>query len=136
MLMLPNAPKLSDHIRLPRVSFASSHRTRIKGKGRRKLHRCGESKRVHVEHRIVRVEELCHGAESLGIVAHLQTLVVPLMAHLLLAWHLVLIELVLRGGDRCGIWAWPGFGWILVIDHVGLGIVLLFCTHGINLGRT
>jgi hypothetical protein len=24
----------------------------------------------------------------------------------------------------------------LVIDHVGLGIVLLFCTHGINLGRT
>jgi hypothetical protein len=24
----------------------------------------------------------------------------------------------------------------LVIDHVGLRIVLLFCTHGINLGRT
>jgi hypothetical protein len=72
----------------------------------------------------------------LSVVTHLQTLVLSLVAKLLLIRHLVLIELVLRGGDRFGVWAWPGFGWILVIDHVGLGIVLLFCTHGINLGRT
>ena len=25
---------------------------------------------------------------------------------------------------------------IVVVEHVGMRIVLLFCTHGINLGRT
>jgi hypothetical protein len=49
---------------------------------------------------------------------------------------LLLAQLVLRRRDRFGVWAWPGFGGVLVIDHIGLGVVLLFCTHGINLGRT
>lgn len=37
------------------------------------------------------------------------------------------------------IWARPCGGLIagiLVVEHVGMRIVLLFCTHGINLGRT
>ena len=37
------------------------------------------------------------------------------------------------------VWARPCGGLVaglLIVEHVGMRIVLLFCTHGINLGRT
>jgi hypothetical protein len=114
----------------------SSHRTRIERKLGWELHRSRESKGIHIEYGVVRVQELRHGVVSLGplgIAAHLQPL--WLLAKLVLVGRLLLVHLVLRR-ERFGVRAWAGFGWILVIDHVGLRIVLLFCTHGINLGRT
>jgi hypothetical protein len=68
----------------------------------------------------------------MGVITHLQTLIWTLLAQLLL----LLAELVLGWWNRFGVRAWAGFGGVLVIDHIGLRIVLLFCTHGINLGRT
>lgn len=66
------------------------------------------------------------------MIAGLHALVRPLVAHLLeLVRHLLL-----RCWNRFRVGAGARFGWILVIDHIGLRIVLLFCTHGINLGRT
>lgn len=94
------------------------------------MHTSRQAERIHIEHRVVRVQELRHGAELLAIVAGL--------GHLLL-----LAELVVSSRRRRkwleGRWIGPrprDFGSILVIDHISLRLVLLFCTHGINLGRT
>jgi len=118
---------------LIRCNFAargSSHRAGIKGELGRKVHARRKSKGVHIEHRIVRVHQLL-GQRSilLSIVAGLGHLEV---ANLLLASS--------RGRKWLkGRWIGPrprDLFSFLVIDHIGLRLVLLFCTHGINLGRT
>ena len=40
-------------------------------------------------------------------------------------------RLVMAGAGPRGVVVWVGF-----VKHVGMRVVLLFCTHGINLGRT
>jgi hypothetical protein len=103
--------------------FFLSHRTRIKGKLCRELHARRQAKGVHVQHWVVWIQKLCHRVETLGTSANLETW--ALLAELLL-WYV---------RERFGVWARPGFGGVLVIDHVGLRIVLLFCDHGSDLAQ-
>ena len=65
---------------------------------------------------------------------HLKTL--RLLAELLLVECSLVVHLLLCRRERFWVGPGAGFGWILVVNHIGLRIVLLFCTHGINLGRT
>ncbi len=48
--------------------------------------------------------------------------------------NLVLHRRLVEVGDEWALFA--GIVRVLIVDHIGLRIVLLFCTHGINLGRT
>jgi hypothetical protein len=47
-------------------AFVSSHRARVKGKLRWELHAGREAKGVHVEHGVVRIQQLRHGAKALA----------------------------------------------------------------------
>lgn len=103
-----------------------------------KMHACGQAKWICIEHWIERVEELVdsteHWTTDISSLRHswLHHRMLALEAHRLLdarrdRW---LIEI----GD---VMAWMcRLVEVLIVDHVRLRIVLLFCTHGINLGRT
>jgi len=111
----------------------------------REMHAGRETERICIEHRIVRIEHLVHseltvtvavagaigGLESRGRLVNLARALVwtRLVRHDALRWHRVRE----RGGvlvGTSGLVAW------VVFDEIGLGIVFLFCTHGINLRRT
>jgi hypothetical protein len=116
------------------INSYSSHRT--KRKLRRELHARRESERIHVQHGgVIWIQKLCHRAIPWHSSRYRETLC-RLAALLVLMKRLLLIHPRLGVQKRFWIRAGPGFGWVLVIDHIGLRIVLLFCTHGINLGRT
>jgi len=86
---------------------------------------------------IVWIQKLCHRVVALGGArTHLETLC--LLAELLLVECSLVVHLIqmLCRRERFWVGSGAGFGWILVVNHIGLRIVLLFCTHGINLGRT
>ena len=71
----PNFPKRSA-VSLG-INCFSSHRARIKGELGRELHRSAQTEGVHVKHRVVGVQKLCHRVVSLlplGTARHLQAL--------------------------------------------------------------
>jgi len=102
-----------------------------------KMHASGQPERVSIQHRIVWIEKLVRRAKyrTTGI----SRLASP-RSH---QWRLTLkshrVGGVLHGravevGDvGIGVDDLVGVG---VFEHVCLGVVLLLCTHGINLGRT
>lgn len=100
---------------------------------RRELHARGQAEGIHIEDRVVRVHELRHGVVALGRGPRHRHLAL-LAERLVRAERLLLLLLLLGVRERFGIGAGPGLGGVLVFDHVGLRVVLLFCTHGINLG--
>ena len=122
-----------------------SHRAFLKGKLRRKVHAGSQAKRVSVQHGIKRIEELVHAVKS-GMVGidglrsrwwvhwlHWLHWWMSRYAHgQLLAWRKRLMVELLRVRSRTG----GVIAGILIFKHVGMRIVLLFCTDGINLGRT
>jgi len=82
------------------IKCFSSHRTRIKCELCREVHACRESKWIHIEHGVVRVQELRHGTELLTIVAGLN--------HRLLLLLLLLVVGTIRGGNWLeGRWIGP-----------------------------
>lgn len=89
------------------------------------MHASGQTERIHVQHWVVRVQQLlCHRAES---------------GNMLTGGHRVLWTLLLRvhwwklssKWRRIRTWA-GGFGRILIINHFGLDIVLLLYNYGIK----
>jgi len=93
------------------------------------MHACRKPKWVHIEHWIVGIQHLAQGTESLPAV-RLGGLV------WIRSWWLIRRGVELRS-EWGRVRSWPtDFGWILVFDHIGVCIVLLLCTHGVNLGRT
>lgn len=137
----------------PPPSSPSPHRAGIKGELRGEVHAGRQSKRVHVQHRVVRVQQLLRhrvvSGRSLRLVARLRRR--PLLLVLLMLWRAALrrrrrrrvrvrVRVArhrrkLRTAKRRGIRARPGgrVGLVVVVDHIGgLRVVLLFCTHGIK----
>lgn len=107
------------------------------------MHTRGQTERVRVEHRVVRVEKVIHGAEYCACTVRVGRLegrggwerrVLPRIGHR----RLHRLRLHVRRRERLRERAGTGglIAGILVFKHVGLLIVLLLCTHGINLGRT
>lgn len=114
---------------------------------RREVHASRKPKRIRIEHRIVGVEHLVPRHERpaflrlrLAIGADLLHLGMlhGRMVRELVVVLLRVILLLLGAGDGS---AFAGVGRLFGVGDdggglVGSGVVLLFCTHGINLGRT
>ena len=103
-----------------------------------KMHTGCQPKRVCIKHRVERVEDLAYStiyrAVRIPSLRGRRGLHWRLTLHThgrLLAWRM---RLLLEG---LGVWTRTSrIVAVLVVEHIRLRIVLLFCTHGINLGRT
>jgi hypothetical protein len=117
------------------------------GELRGKMHACGEPEWIGIEHRIVRVgKHLVHVRErgaSAGVVralrlgrVHRRGRLVRLRTRGHRGMHAA-GGAEMRRRELGGIRAWPcGLVAGLLVEDIGLRIVLLLCTHGVNLGRT
>lgn len=112
----------------PRVSLTfpvSAHRTRVKGKLGGEVHACRQAEWVHVQHRVVRVQQLLgHRVESGYVFAGLRgSRRLALLLGIHHRWEC----------EWRRVWSWAGrFGLVLVGDNVGLSIILLFCGYGVS----
>ena len=122
-----NSKKRYKNFYFPRVSLTfpvSAHRTRVKGKLGGEVHARGQAEWVHVQHRVVRVQQLLgHRVESRSV-----------FAGLCCSWLLALLGVHHRWEcEWRWVWSWAGrFGLVLVGDDVGLSIIFLLCGCGVR----
>lgn len=102
------------------------------------MHTGRQPKRVCIKHRVEWVKDLTHApiycAVGLPCLGGWRGLHWRLTLHThgwLLAWRKRLLLEGLKIGPRASRCVA-----VLVVEHIRLRVVLLFCTHGINLGRT
>lgn len=104
-----------------------SHRASVEGELCRKMHASGQAKRIHVQHWVVRVQQLlCHRVEAWNVLAGSRWVLWALLLRVH-RWEL--------SSEGCRVRTWScGVGGVLVVNHFRLGIVLLFCIHELKLG--